>query len=212
VVDVPLIPATVTAAGGFVFGLSLIVVIGAQNTFVLQTGLRRERILTVVAVCAGSDVALIAAGVAGGGAALHGRAWLLETVRIGGAVFLLAYGLLAARRAWCPVAAAAGDAGPAMTNRSIGAIIATALALTWLNPGVYLDTVVLLGSVANSHAGQQWWFGAGAAGASVAWFAGLGYGARRLGFLFARPNAWRGLDAFVALSMLITGVRVLLSA
>jgi L-lysine exporter family protein LysE/ArgO len=189
----------------------LIIVIGAQNMFVLQTGLRRQRVLTVIGVCTASDAVLIAAGVAGAGAALHGRAWLLDSVRIGGAVFLFAYGLAAARRAGRGAPTATEDRDSDGAARSLNAVVVTALALTWLNPGVYLDTVVLLGSVANSRGGQQWWFAGGAAMASGLWFLALGYGARRLAFLFTRPNAARGLDAFVALTMLGTGVRVLLT-
>jgi L-lysine exporter family protein LysE/ArgO len=195
-------------AAGFLFGLSLIVAIGAQNTFVLQTGLRREHVLAVVGLCAASDVVLIVAGVAGAGAALQGRPWLLDTVRVIGAIFLFAYAGLAARRALRP-ARAPSDVGG--SSRSLRAVVGTALALTWLNPGVYLDTVVLLGSVANTHHGQAWWFASGAALASLIWFFGIGYGSRLLRGLFTRPVTWRALDGFVAVTMVTTGLRILLA-
>ncbi len=196
-------------AAGLAFGLSLIVVIGAQNTYVLRQGLLRQHALSVVVICTVSDAVLIAAGVAGTGAALQDRAWLLRVVRIGGAAFLFAYAALAARRAARPDALRA-DQGAAAT--SIAAVVGTCLALTWLNPGVYLDTVVLLGSVANSRPGHQWWFGAGAALGSLLWFALLGFGARLLGPVFRRPRSWQILDGLVCVVMLATGLRVLFSA
>jgi L-lysine exporter family protein LysE/ArgO len=192
---------------GFGFGLSLIVAIGAQNAFVLRQGLRGEHVGLVVATCAVSDALLIAAGVAGAGALLAHAPALADAVRAGGAAFLLAYAALAARRALRPgaLAPAAADARRA----SAGATLATTLALTWLNPHVYLDTVVLLGTVASSHGGQRWLFGAGAALGSLVWFTSLGYGARLLRPLFARPAAWRALDAFVAVVMTAIAVSLL---
>ncbi len=184
---------------GLGFGLSLIVAIGAQNAFVLRQGLRGERVGAVVAICAVSDAVLIALGVAGAGALIQGVPELADGVRIGGAAFLLGYALLAARRAWRPGALEAGAAGG-------GPVLVTALALTWLNPHVYLDTVVLLGSVAATHGDARWWFGLGAIAGSVLWFTGLGYGARLLRKPFARPAAWRVLDGAVALVMGAIGV------
>ncbi|WP_233520017.1 LysE/ArgO family amino acid transporter [Prauserella sp. PE36] len=203
-----LVSASVTTAvTGLVFSLSLIVVIGAQNTFVLQQGLRREHVLTVVLICALSDVLLIGAGVAGAGFLLEDRAWLIQLVRIGGAAFLFGYGLLAALRAMRPNALRAGpDAPPASRT----AVVSTCLAFTWLNPGVYLDTVILLGSVANTQSAYPWWFGVGAALGSVLWFLALGFGARLLAPVFSRPTAWRFLDAFIAVVMVAVGLRVLL--
>lgn len=203
-----LVPASVTAVlAGLLFGLSLIVVIGAQNTYVLRQGLRREHVLTVVTICALSDAGLIAAGVGGTGLALDGRPLLLRTVRIAGALFLFGYGVLAARRAFRTTALRADPAG---VGTSLAAVIGACVAFTWLNPAVYLDTVVLLGSVANSRPGHQWWFGAGAALGSLGWFVGLGYGARLLSSLFRRAAAWRILDGSVAVVMVLTGTRVLL--
>ena len=187
---------------GLAFGLSLIVAIGAQNAFVLRQGLRGEHVAMVVAICAVSDALLIGLGVAGAGALLRGAPGLVDAVRIGGAAFLLTYAVLAARRAWRPGALQA--ASGAASGR--GAVVAAALALTWLNPHVYLDTVILLGSVAAAHGDARWWFGLGAACGSVLWFTGLGFGARLLRRPFAKPAAWRALDGGVALVMGAIGV------
>ncbi len=194
------------ALSGLGLGLSLIVAIGSQNAFVLRQGLRRHQVGTVVLVCALSDVALIAAGVAGAGAVVQSRPALLDVVRIAGAAFLAAYGLIAARRAVRPGSLAPLEgAAPA----SVAATVVTALALTWLNPHVYLDTVVLLGSIAQSHPGRQWWFAAGAAAGSTLWFTALGYGAALLRPLFATARAWRVLDAVIALVMLALAASLL---
>jgi L-lysine exporter family protein LysE/ArgO len=187
----------VAALSGLGFGLSLIVAIGAQNAFVLRQGLRGEHVGMVVAICAVSDAALIALGVAGAGALLRGTPDLVDAVRIGGAAFLLTYAALAARRAWRPGALEAASGGASGRR----AVLAAAMALTWLNPHVYLDTVILLGSVAATHGDARWSFGLGAACGSVLWFTGLGYGARLLRKPFARPAAWRALDGGVALVM-----------
>jgi L-lysine exporter family protein LysE/ArgO len=161
----------------------------------------------VVALCSVSDVLLIAAGVAGLGAALGSRPSLLQVVRLAGVAFLFSYGAMAARRAWQGQAGLRDDQ-PVVGRRSA---VATTLALTWLNPGVYLDTVVLLGTVAHTRGGgQPGWFGAGAALGSVLWFTGLGFGARLLSGRLTRPGTWRAVDAFVAAVMLVTGARVLL--
>ncbi|MFI5427745.1 LysE/ArgO family amino acid transporter [Aeromicrobium sp. UC242_57] len=190
--------ALIAALSGTGFGLSLIIAIGAQNAFVLRQGLRREHVVPVVAVCAISDVALIAAGIAGLGALLELAPWLIDVLRIGGAIFLLAYAALAARRAWRPASLASHASGePA----ALWGVLTTCLALTWLNPHVYLDTVVLLGSVAGTHGDDRWWFGAGAAIGSIVWFTALGVGARALRPLFVRPTAWRVLDGLIAVVM-----------
>lgn len=198
------------AAAGLGLGLSLIVAIGAQNAFVLRQGLRGEHVLAVVAVCALSDLVLIVAGVAGAGAAL--RAWpaALVVVRLAGALFLAGYAVLAARRALRPAADAALRTETGGTSTSLAAALATCLALTWLNPHVYLDTVVLLGSIASTHGEERWWFAAGAAAGSAIWFAALGFGARLLRPLFARPVAWRVLDAVIAVVMAALAVTLLL--
>ena len=195
------------AAQGLAFGLSLIVAIGAQNAFVLRVGLRRTHVLPVVAVCAASDAALIAAGVGGLGALVDRAPGVLVAARLGGAAFLLGYAVVAARRAWRPPESLAPEDAPAPARP--WPVVATCLALTWLNPHVYLDTVVLLGSVAGTHGDLRWWFGAGAAAGSVLWFAGLGFGARLLRPLFARPGAWRVLDAAIALVMVAVAAGLL---
>jgi L-lysine exporter family protein LysE/ArgO len=199
-------PHLVAASSGLGFGLSLIVAIGAQNAFVLRQGLRREHVLPVVAICAVSDAVLIAIGVAGLGSLLDRAPWLVDVMSIGGAAFLLTYAALAARRAWRPSSITTDDHGPAT---ALWPAAATALALTWLNPHVYLDTLVLLGSVAATHADERWWFGVGAVVASVTWFTSLGFGARLLDPLFARPLAWRVLDALIAVVMAAIAISLL---
>jgi L-lysine exporter family protein LysE/ArgO len=195
--------AGTTALAGLGLGLSLIVAIGAQNAFVLRQGLRREHVLPIVLVCALSDAVLIVAGVAGAGAVFAVAPVVLTVVTWAGAVFLIGYGVLAARRAIRPSVLAAGG-GAAGTTLPVA--VTTCLALTWLNPHVYLDTVVLLGSIANTHGADRWWFGAGAVLGSVLWFTALGFGARMLQPVFARPAAWRVLDAVIAVVMVAIAV------
>lgn len=204
-VEAVLTPAAAAALAGLGFGLSLIIAIGPQNAYVLRVGVLRQRVPVVVAICAVSDVVLIVAGVAGAGAAIDSSRWVLPVARVGGAAFLLGYAALAARRA---VRGSAGLTPDATVRASLLAVAGAALAFTWLNPAVYLDTVVLLGSVANTHRGQQWWFAGGAALASVVWFSGIGFGARALGPVFRRPATWRALDAFVAVVMCVTALRL----
>jgi L-lysine exporter family protein LysE/ArgO len=189
---------------GLLFSLSLIVAIGAQNAYVLRQGARRAHVGTVIAICTVSDVVLIAAGVAGMGAVVTADPGVLKGVRIAGAALLLTYGALAARRAL-----AGPDAGPGAEGdgRSRRAVIAATLGFTWLNPAVYLDTLVLLGSVAGAHPDTRWWFGAGAATASAMWFIGLGIAARRLAPILSRPSAARLLEGFVAVVMAVTALR-----
>lgn len=240
---------------GLGFGLSLIVAIGAQNAFVLRQGLLRSHVLAVAAVCAISDVLLIALGIGGVGVAFQQLPWLMVVARLGGAAFLLVYACLAARRAFRPTALTTADlevdssgealvgadamrssmsadttdtdttasavavppvmkpsSGSPLDRASSGllAAVLTCVALTWLNPHVYLDTVVLLGSVANTHGDSRWLFGVGAAIASIVWFTALGYGARFLRPLFARPAAWRVLDGIIAVMMAGIAVSLLL--
>jgi L-lysine exporter family protein LysE/ArgO len=178
-------------------GLSLILAIGAQNAFVLRQGVRQEHVFAVCLTCAVSDAVLIAAGVAGFGSLVTKLPWLEPVMRWGGAAFLLVYGARAFWSAWRGgenlEAAKAGRA-------SLGGVLATCLLLTWANPHVYLDTVVLLGSVAAQY-DSQLKFALGAMTASFVFFFSLGYGARRLAPLFGRPVAWRVLDAFVGCIM-----------
>jgi L-lysine exporter family protein LysE/ArgO len=205
---------------GIGLGLSLIVAIGAQNLFVLRQGLRREHVLAVATVCAVSDAVLIALGVSGIGLVLTAVPWLIEAVRWAGAAFLAGYGLLAARRAWRPgtaaldatsedtdAAHAVGGARIATAARTrLAPALLTCLALTWLNPHVYLDTVFLLGSVATTHGEGRWIFAGGAMLASVVWFFSLGFGARYLGRWLSTPGAWRILDAVIAVVMLALAI------
>ncbi|MEU2347508.1 LysE/ArgO family amino acid transporter [Modestobacter sp. NPDC049651] len=197
------------ALAGLAAGLSLIVAIGAQNAFVLRQGLRVEHVLPVVAVCTVSDALLITAGVGGLGTLVERVPDLLRVVSVAGAAFLLWYGALAARRALRPSALVAADAG---TRTGLAATVVTCLALTWLNPHVYLDTVVLLGSLASTYADHRWAFGAGAVLGSLLWFTGLGFGARLLRPVFARPGSWRVLDAAIAVVMALIAVSLLVRA
>ncbi|MFF9215349.1 LysE/ArgO family amino acid transporter [Streptomyces viridosporus] len=195
------------AAAGFGTGLSLIVAIGAQNAFVLRQGIRRDAVPAVVGICALSDAALIALGVGGVGAVVVAWPGALTAVGWIGGLFLLCYGALAARRVVRPAGTGLETAGePARSRRRA---VLTCLAMTWLNPHVYLDTVFLLGSVAADHGPLRWTFGLGAALASVCWFAALGFGARLLSRFLARPAAWRVLDALVATTMIVLGVTLL---
>ena len=185
-----------SALAGFSLSVVLIVAIGAQNAFVLRQGLRREHVVPVVLTCAASDALLIGAGIAGMGALVADRPPVLAAVRWGGAAFLLGYAVLAARRALRPDALRPTDRPPARLRTTLLAC----LAFTYLNPHVYLDTVLLLGGIAQQHP-HRWVFGAGAATASVVWFTALGAGAYRLGPLLARTAVWRVLDGVIALVM-----------
>ena len=183
---------------GFATSFALIVAIGSQNAFVLRQGIRRQHVLPVVLFCIVSDAMLILAGVGGAGAVLRSNATLLALARYGGAAFLAGYGLLAAYRAFKGAHMELGEQ-PVV---SLGAALATCAAFTFLNPHVYLDTVVLLGAVASQRGEDgRWLFGAGACMASVVWFSALGFGARFLGPLFETVTAWRVLDALIALVM-----------
>ncbi|MFF7116977.1 LysE/ArgO family amino acid transporter [Streptomyces albogriseolus] len=199
------------AFAGFGTGLSLIVAIGAQNAFVLRQGIRRDAVLAVVGICALSDAVLIALGVGGVGALVVAWPAALTVVGWIGGVFLLGYGALAARRVVRPAGTGLEAEGGEAAGSRRRAVL-TCLALTWLNPHVYLDTVFLVGSVAADHGPARWTFGAGAVLASLCWFAALGFGARLLGRFLARPAAWRVLDALVAATMIVLGVTLIAGA
>jgi len=187
-------------AAGFALSLALIVAIGAQNAFVLRQGLRREHVLPIVAFCALSDALLMGAGVFGMAAALADRPALASTLTLAGAAFLLAYGLRALWRCRRPETLLPSAEHGRM---SLGAAAAQVAAFTLLNPHVYLDTVVLVGTVGAQHAGAaRWLFVAGASAASLLWFTALGFGARLLAPYFARPRAWQVLDGLIGLVML----------
>ena len=186
-----------TMIAGFALGLSLILAIGAQNAFVLRQGIRRSHVFAVCLTCALSDALLIAAGVAGFGSLAQAVPWIETVMRWGGALFLIAYGARALLSAWRGGAVLSVKGGAV---EALGPVLATCLALTWLNPHVYLDTVVLLGSVAAQYE-DRLSFAVGAMTASFVFFFTLGFGARRLAPLFARPQAWRVLDLGVGLLM-----------
>jgi L-lysine exporter family protein LysE/ArgO len=196
-----------SAATGLVTGLSLIVAIGAQNAFVLRQGLARQHVGVVVLVCAASDLVLILAGVSGIGTVVESAPWALDVVRWLGVAFLSWYGmssLVRARRA----AGLQAALGNGLSRRSA---VLRAVALTWLNPHVYLDTVLLLGSIANQQGPDgRWWFALGACVASIAWFSGLGFGARLAHRVLASPRAWQVLDVLIGLTMLAIAARLAL--
>ncbi|MGO4680424.1 LysE/ArgO family amino acid transporter [Microbacterium sp. 2MCAF23] len=213
---------------------SLIIAVGAQNVYVLHQGLRREHVLPVVLICAASDAALVLAGTAGLGYLVKTLPWLIVVARWAGAISLVVYGVLAARRAWRaggeallaePATAVASDArvtsaaspengsgGTTTLARTapLAPVILATLAFTWLNPNVYLDTVLLIGSIAATHGDGRWLFAAGAIIASVTWFFALGFGARHLGRWLRTPRAWRILDTVIAALLVVMGVSLVL--
>ncbi|MEQ1405336.1 LysE/ArgO family amino acid transporter [Neorhizobium sp. Rsf11] len=193
---------------GLALGGSLIVAIGAQNAFILRQGLIRSHVFILCLICALSDALLIAAGVGGLGTIVSQSPVLIQVVTLCGAVFLGTYSVMAFRRAAKPGAMVAGAPEP----MGLKAAVLTCLAFTFLNPHVYLDTVVLLGSLSAAFEGtERVAYGAGAAIASFLWFFGLGYGARFLAPLFARPAAWRVLDVVIGVVMGLLALGLLLS-
>ena len=192
----------VSAVAGLLTGLTLIIAIGAQNAFVLRQGIRREHLAPVVLICIAADTLLIALGTAGVGALVSDHPGAVRVVTWLGAAYLVGYGLVALRRAASPTGLdAAASAGR-------GSVIATTLAITFLNPHVYLDTVLMLGSIANGHGEQRWAFATGAAIGSTVWFTALGLGARALAAPLGRPGTWRVLDGIIGVTMI--GLAVLL--
>ncbi|NHN55559.1 amino acid transporter [Calidifontibacter sp. DB0510] len=187
-------------------GLGLIVAIGAQNAYVLRQGIARQHIGTVVAICALSDALLIVLGVAGVGALIADHPTALTVCKWLGAAYLVWFAIKSFRAARHPQALRE-SAAPAR-----GGVILTTLALTYLNPHVYLDTVLMLGNIANQHgAVGRWWFAGGAAFGSLVWFSGLGFGARGLAPLMHRPSTWRVLDILIGCTMLLVAVLLLRS-
>ena len=197
---------------GLLTGLSLIVAIGAQNAFVLRQGLRRSRVGAIVTVCILSDIALTLAGVAGIGAVVQHADWALQAVRWFGVAFLVWYGLSSAWRARRPSALTASADGTGTGHQGqlgLAAALRRMLALTWLNPHVYMDTMVLLGSIANSRGPvDRWWFAVGALVASTVWFLSLGFGARFAAPLLTTPRAWQVLDLLIAATMLAIAAKL----
>lgn len=194
---------------GFVTGMSLIVAIGAQNAYVLRQGVLRSHAGAVVAVCTFSDVMLILAGVGGLGVLIDRAGYLLDAARWFGVCFLLWYAAGALRRA------RRVESMPDIASSDVGesrrGVIGRAVALTWLNPHVYLDTVLLLGSIAATHdavPAGRWWFAVGAALASAVWFNALGFGARLLAPVLARPRSWQVLEFCLAATMVLVAARL----
>jgi L-lysine exporter family protein LysE/ArgO len=190
---------------GFALSLSLILAIGAQNAFVLRQGIRRSHVGLVVAACVASEAILIFAGVAGFGALMERFPEIEPITRWGGAAFILGYGFLSLKNAiWANDALQAAET----EAQSAKAALLTCLALTWLNPHVYLDTLVLIGAVAAQYGEERWLFGWGALAASTVFFVILGYGARALQPVFSKPSAWRVLDAGVGILMICLAIAV----
>ena len=190
---------------GFLLGGSLIIAIGAQNAFILRQGLLERHVFPLALFCAVSDASLILAGVAGFGQAIKSAPALLEFVRWGGAGFLFWYGFTAFRRA---VQASSMDAATT-SELPLKAALLQCAAFTWLNPHVYLDTVVLVGGISTTFGENRWYYALGAAAASFVWFFSLAYGARLLTPLFRKPSAWRALDIGIGCVMTLLAVKIL---
>ncbi|MGV9709414.1 LysE/ArgO family amino acid transporter [Gordonia sp. NPDC003424] len=198
------------AVAGLLTGAGLIVAIGPQNIYVLRQGVARLHVAPIVAVCAISDVVLIVAGVAGLGALVSAHPAAVTAAKVLGGVYVMALGVLAARRCLRSNEAILVNSGePGTVTR--WAAVGAALALTWLNPHVYLDTVLTMGAIANSHGNAKWAFAVGACIASIIWFTALGRGAGRLAPFFSTPRAWKMLDGVVAVVMLAMGAGLVLS-
>lgn len=205
-----------SALSGFLTGGSLIIAIGAQNAFVLRQGLIRHHIAAVVAICAISDAVLIAAGVSGIGTIVDRAEWLIDVVRWLGVAFLLWYAAGSLRRAFHSESLHTDGLSRAR-GESRRTVLGRAVALTWLNPHVYLDTVLLVGSIAATHGGHdaggidgRWWFGIGAVLASIVWFSGLGFGARLVAPVLERPRAWQVLEGLIAATMILVAIKLAL--
>ena len=193
------------AIPGFFTGLSLIVAIGAQNAFLLRLGLARNHIFTAVAICAISDALLIALGIGGLGVIVEQSDLALEIVKWIGVTYLLIFALRSFWKARFPDALLPSE----QTTRKLSAVVAATLAFTFLNPHVYLDTVLLVGSIGNQYGPDRWWFALGAAIASATWFISLGFGSRALAPLMSRASTWRILDTAIGIIMLLIAARLI---
>ena len=189
---------------GLLTGLSLIVAIGAQNAYVLRMGLSRHHVNLIVAICAVSDIVLITLGIAGIGGIIRSEPSALQILRWIGVVYLSLFALRSFWRALRPEVLLP-SAAQKPTRK---AVVSTTLAFTFLNPHVYLDTVLLLGSIGNQYGHARWLFALGASVSSVAWFSGLGYGARFASHLMSRPITWRALDVAIGVVMLLIALRL----
>ena len=192
---------------GFLTGLSLIVAIGAQNAFVLRQGLLRKHVLVIVVICALSDAFLITLGVLGLGSLISALPWLLEVIRWVGVAFLVWYGSSSLRRFVKQDSLKAAESSVGSLKQAV----MTTLALTFLNPHVYLDTVIFIGGIANSFGDQKWWFVLGAITASFLWFFSLGFGASKASVLVSKPAFWKILDIFIAAVMFSLAITLALA-
>ena len=190
---------------GLLTGLSLIIAIGAQNAFVIRQGLTKKHVFLVVAICAISDALLILLGVAGLGALISGLPWLLEVIRWFGVAYLTWFGIRSIRSAFKTQTLDASGAQSA----SAKTVVLSVLGFTFLNPHVYLDTVILLGSIGNQFGQDKWWFALGGAVASILWFSSIGFGAKAASRFMSKPIFWKVLDSVIAAVMF--GIAILLA-
>ena len=190
---------------GFLTGLSLIIAIGAQNAFVIRQGLTKRHVLLVVLICAVSDAILIVLGVAGLGALISGLPWLLEIVRWFGVAYLTWFGINSLRSA---MKSQSLDVSGVQSG-SAKKVALSVLGFTFLNPHVYLDTVILLGSIGNQFGPDKWWFALGAVVSSFAWFSSIGFGAKAASRFMAKPVFWKVLDSVIAAVMF--GIAIMLA-
>lgn len=195
------------ALSGFLVGLSLIVAIGAQNAYVLRLGLARNHVGVAVVICAASDVLLIVAGIAGVGALVRAYAPVLVVVKWIGVVYLLGYAIHSFWRARSPEVLLPSEQAP----RSLRTVVLTVLAFTFLNPHVYLDTVLMLGSIGNQYGPLRWWFAVGAGLGSIVWFTTLGFGSRWAARFMSRPITWRILDIAIGVVMVLVALSLIRS-
>jgi len=189
---------------GLLTGLSLIVAIGAQNAYVLRMGLLRQHVGLIVLICIASDIALISAGTAGVGTVVARASVVLSILRWIGVTYLAYFALSSWRRAFKDESLAAATKAPGSTKQAV----VTVLALTFLNPHVYIDTVLLLGSISNQYGDARWYFVLGASLGSLLWFTSLGYGARLMSAWMAHPRTWRILDVTIGVVIAIVAWRL----
>lgn len=182
---------------GFFTGLSLIIAIGAQNAFVIRQGLTKRYVFTVVAICSIIDASLIALGIGGLGAAIAGLPWLLEVIRWFGVAYLTWFGIKSLISATKNQTMDASG----VESQSAGKVITTVLAMSLLNPHVYLDTVIFVGGVGNTFGENRWFFAYGAMLASLVWFTSIGYGAKAASRFMSKPVFWKVLDGLIAVIM-----------
>ena len=190
---------------GLLTGMSLIMAIGAQNAFVIRQGLTKKHVPLVVAICVLSDTVLIFLGVGGLGAIIQGLPWLLEIIRWFGVAYLAWFGIKSVRSVFKDQSLDASGVQSGTAKK----VAATVLGFTWLNPHVYLDTVILLGSIGNQFAESKWWFAAGASVGSLIWFSGIGFGAKAASGLMKKPVFWKILDGIIAAVMF--GIAIMLA-